>query len=272
MPELAEVVYFAKQWEVGLNEVIEAVLLRAEKRIFRETDLGQLEGLLVGARFQQRLTSGKLMAFTGDFGWLGLHLGMTGQLATAPLPYQPGPHDHFVLLTGHRALIFTDPRLFGRVLFSAGATPPEWWSSRPSPPQEAAFTLEVFLSILEKRARTPLKALLLDQRYFNGLGNWMADEILWRSQLRPDRRSGEISSGEARVLFTRLKEVCTDALCVIAGEGGAPLPHGMNAAIPDTWLFNHRWRDGGICPATGTPLSRAVVGGRTTCWSPAWQH
>ena len=40
---------------------------------------------------------------------------------------------------------------------------------------------------------------------------------------------------------------------------------------PKTWLFRHRWKDGGLCPHTGVPLLREEIGGRTTCWSPARQ-
>ena len=40
---------------------------------------------------------------------------------------------------------------------------------------------------------------------------------------------------------------------------------------PKTWLFQHRWEDGDLCPRTGVALERATIGGRTTCWSPARQ-
>ena len=45
----------------------------------------------------------------------------------------------------------------------------------------------------------------------------------------------------------------------------------LNAGIPPTWLFTHRWRRGGRCPKTGRPLAYATIGGRTTCWSPTRQ-
>lgn len=40
---------------------------------------------------------------------------------------------------------------------------------------------------------------------------------------------------------------------------------------PASWLFLHRWENGGKCPRTKKPLKRATIGGRTTCWSPARQ-
>jgi formamidopyrimidine-DNA glycosylase len=56
----------------------------------------------------------------------------------------------------------------------------------------------------------------------------------------------------------------------IAGQGRRLPPH-LNAHIPKSWLFWHRWEDGGKCPRTKSPLVREEVGGRTTCWSPARQ-
>ena len=60
------------------------------------------------------------------------------------------------------------------------------------------------------------------------------------------------------------------ALDTIAGKGDY-LPPDLNAHIPKTWLFLHRWEDGGRCPKTKKLLHREEVGGRTTCWSPARQ-
>ena len=52
---------------------------------------------------------------------------------------------------------------------------------------------------------------------------------------------------------------------------GNYLPPDLNSHIPKTWLFWHRWEAGGRDPRTRTPLARAEIGGRTTCWSPARQ-
>ncbi|NBD38240.1 MAG: hypothetical protein GVY10_06700 [Verrucomicrobia bacterium] len=46
-------------------------------------------------------------------------------------------------------------------------------------------------------------------------------------------------------LFDELKSVCADALRAIGTDWGTP---------PEDWLFTHRWRDGGTCPAAGKPL------------------
>lgn len=90
----------------------------------------------------------------------------------------------------------------------------------------------------------------------------MADEILWRSQLHPATRAIQLNRAKRELLYGKLREVCADAMAVIGADWSTP---------PDTWLFNHRWKDGGRCPQTGVALKRETIGGRTTCWSPKWQ-
>jgi formamidopyrimidine-DNA glycosylase len=134
----------------------------------------------------------------------------------------------------------------------------------------AAFTVAAVTAFLHRRRRSPLKAVLLQQERFPGVGNWMADEILWRAALAPARPAGTLTPAEVRRLWRACRLVCRQALAVIAGKGDH-LPADLNVGIPSSWLFLHRWRDGGRCPRTGKPLARATIGGRTTCWSPAWQ-
>ena len=46
---------------------------------------------------------------------------------------------------------------------------------------------EKVADFLQRRARAPIKAVLLMQERFPGIGNWMADEILWRAAIHPAR-------------------------------------------------------------------------------------
>jgi formamidopyrimidine-DNA glycosylase len=108
------------------------------------------------------------------------------------------------------------------------------------------------------------------QERFPGIGNWMADEVLWRAAIHPRRLAGSLKSAEVKALWRECGRVCRMALDTIAGRGSY-LPPDLNAHIPRTWLFWHRWEDGGRDPRTRTPLARAEIGGRTTCWSPARQ-
>jgi formamidopyrimidine-DNA glycosylase len=126
-------------------------------------------------------------------------------------------------------------------------------------------------TFLRRRARAPIKGVLLMQERFPGIGNWMADEILWRAAIHPKRPAGSLTTVELRILHRECRKLCHLAFDTIAGQGRY-LPPNLNAHIPRSWLFWHRWKDGGRCPRTKKPLHREEVGGRTTCWSPARQR
>lgn len=272
MPELAEVEFYRKRWALpGTGALIRRVHVHADRKVFRGTDASALRRALTGRALGASQAAAKQMLFRGgENGWLGIHLGMSGELYTAPATMTPGRHDHLVIFQDERALVFRDPRMFGRILFHEGPAAPEWWSRIAPPILSAAFTLEAVTAFLQRRRRSPLKAVLLQQERFPGVGNWMADEILWRAALHPARPAGTLSPAEVRRLWRECRQVCRQALSAIAGQGDH-LPADLNVGIPRSWLFLHRWRDGGRCPRTGGPLARATIGGRTTCWSPARQ-
>ena len=264
MPELAEVEYFRRRWDPGLGRKVSAVRLNPKARIGRGVDAQALTKALVGAKFVESCAAAKQMAFRFSGGtWLGVHLGMTGRLEAGDTEREPTPYDHFQLtMTGGKELVFVDPRQFGRVQFWQGEGVPPWWAKIPPAILSPEFTVGVVEVFLRRRARTAIKPVLLMQERFPGIGNWMADEVLWRAGFHPQAKAGSFGPKSVRRLHATLREVCAEAMAVIGKDWSDP---------PDSWLFNHRWKDGGRCPCSKKPLVREDVGGRTTCWSPARQ-
>src|SRR4051812_27897383 len=258
MPELAEVEYFRKRWDPGLGRKILRVLLHPEKRIFRGTDIGLMEKLLPGSTLLNSEASGKQMVFrfTKNL-WIGLHLGMTGDMRIEKPDFQPAKHDHLVLLQKERALVFEDCRQFGRVRFAQSKAPPDWWASIPAALTSSGFTAKTMELFLQRHRKLPIKAGLLLQTGFPGVGNWMADEILWRARLDPHTRAGEVIGDKSRALWKQVRFVCQAAIHHI-GTDWSDLPKG--------WLFHERWKKTGSCPKHRTPLKRETIGGRTTAW------
>jgi len=115
MPELAEVFYFSKRWDAAIGRAVVSVHANEKSRVFRECDVARLRRGLTGAKLKASHTHGKQMLFEFSGGrWLAVHLGMTGELSARPEPHDPAKHDHLVLHTRALALVFTDPRQFGR--------------------------------------------------------------------------------------------------------------------------------------------------------------
>jgi formamidopyrimidine-DNA glycosylase len=264
MPELAEVEFNRKIWDCGVKQKICAVALHPGKRVFRGTDTDALRRALTGSVLIASAAHGKQMLFRfSKNGWLGLHLGMTGALRALPPGAPADAHDHLVLRQSRQALFFTDARQFGRILFHRGPAAPDWWTSLPAPVLSPKFTLTVMRGFLSRHGRAPIKAVLLLQRGFPGIGNWMADEVLWRSGLAPNRPARQLDAAETKRLFRALRQVCATSLRTVGRDDRDP---------PPGWLFHHRWRRGGHCPRDGSPLRHATIGGRTTCWCPSCQR
>ena len=255
-----------RRWDAGIGRRVLSVRLHRGARVFRETDLKKLSRSLPGRILMGSAGRGKQMLFEfEEGGWLGIHLGMTGELRVEAADHRPRRHEHLVLGMAGQSLVFEDPRLFGRVRFATGVDAPDWWRSLPPRLEGPGFRRADLDAFLICRKGSTLKAVLLMQERFPGIGNWMADEILWRSGLHPGRPGASLNSGERARLYREIRVVVRGALKHISRPGdhwGDP---------PPGWLFHQRWEDGGVCPKTKRKLERTTIGGRTTCWSPAWQ-
>jgi formamidopyrimidine-DNA glycosylase len=263
MPELAEVEYFRRRWDDGIGQRIVRVELHGEKRVFRGIEPDLVEKRLRGKKLLSSETRGKQIAFRFSNGaWLGIHLGTSGKLRMEAADFTPRKHDHLALFQKERTLVFSDPRMFGRVRFHMGKEMPAWWASLPPAVTSREFTAARLRQILKRRRGTSLKALLLIQEFFPGLGNWMADEILWQTRLHPRTATRTLDDVAARELWRVMRSVCRVALKTIGADWSDP---------PADWLIHQRWKKTGRCPTHATRLKHATVGGRNTAWCPRCQ-
>ncbi|HXP35458.1 MAG TPA: DNA-formamidopyrimidine glycosylase family protein [Chthoniobacterales bacterium] len=270
MPELAEVEWFRKQWDVGRGAEIVGLSLHGRNRVFRGSDGRGLQQRLIGAKLVSSHARGKrmLFEFSGDNpetigtrenvrSWLGIHLGMTGKIRVESVNYRPGKHDHLVLFQRARALVFTDSRQFGRVRFHHGSDEPDWWKSDAAAINSREFDRNLVDQFLDRHRKAPIKAVLLMQNGFPGIGNWMADEILWRAKVLPSKRTGRLSAREHAAIFRATKFVVRRSLETLGRDFSDP---------PRNWLIHQKWKRAGVCPIHRTRLRHATVAGRTTAW------
>lgn len=280
MPELAEVELARRIWEPGLGQRIVAVETHPRTRVFRDTPASRLESALTASTLENSRAHGKrlLFSFRGKGLQSGrqdveIHLGMAGRLLLAPPDYVPTTHDHFLLRTPEVSLVYSDYRQFGRVHLHAPAEDP--WESLPPQVLDRRFTVAHLRALTKRRTGTAVKALLLDQAVFPGVGNWMADEICWRIPCHPAVPVGELDLAQLRRVS---RQVCRGALRHVAernatraaAEGFSPGRY-VDLVPPRTWLFQHRWKPGGTCPRCHSRLDRSTVASRSTAWCPACQ-
>jgi formamidopyrimidine-DNA glycosylase len=263
MPELAEVEYFRRRWDDGVGQRVLGVEVHGKNRVFRGSDADSIRMTLPRKKLVSSETRGKQMIFRFSANaWLGIHLGMSGKLRVEAAEFPPGKHDHLAIFQRTRTLIFSDPRTFGRVRFHVGKEMPGWWATLPPAVTSREFTAARLTRILQRRRRTPLKALLLVQEFFPGIGNWMADEILWQACLHPRCEAGSLDDSRVGELLRMMRSVCRVALKTIGRDWSHP---------PADWLIHQRWSKNGHCPKHGIGLQHATIGGRNTAWCPSCQ-
>jgi formamidopyrimidine-DNA glycosylase len=213
---------------------------------------------------------GKYLLFELDDGhWFVVHLRMTGRLVWRPHEAPPEPYQRAAIaLTGGHDLRWSDLRKFGtwRIHASAGEV-----IDRLGPePIDAALTERQFCSVLEGRA-APVKAVLLDQRRFAGLGNIYVDEALYLAGVRPETPAGTLSRAAMGRLYRACREVLERGIAYrgasfrdyVDGQGNEGQQHMF------VQVFR---RTGQPCYRCGTPIARAVVGGRATHYCPRCQR
>jgi formamidopyrimidine-DNA glycosylase len=225
---------------------------------------GQIAAALVGTVLTAAHRRGKTLWCDTDGGpVLGIHLGMSGKIVIADpdgtevdggdhWEYGRAPGDYrrtrFALTFADGGMLrLIDPRRLGRV--------------RLDPPLEdlgpdAATISEAQFASAVQRGHAPVKARLLDQHALAGVGNLLADEILWRAGVNPARPVDTFSGAECQRLYESLRETIDEAL----RDGGVH-------TLP---LSSHR-KPGEHCPRDGAELRRTTVGGRTTFWCPVHQ-
>ncbi|CAI8611834.1 unnamed protein product [Vicia faba] len=165
----------------------------------------------------------------------------------------------FIQLDDGLEISFTDKRRFAKVrlLKDPTSVPP---ISELGP--DALFepmTLDEFTGRLHKK-KTEIKALLLDQSYISGIGNWVADEVLYQARIHPQQTASSLSGENCSTLYECIKEVIQFAVGVDADCSRFPLE----------WLFHFRWgkKPGKI---SGKEIDFITAGGRTTAYVPELQ-
>lgn len=138
-------------------------------------------------------------------------MGMTGTFrlekqAHSDVWFTFGPKDS----QERKAIYFNDPRKFGlvEILFSEEELK-ERLSNLGPDLLANDISFEDFKKLLSKKPtqKRTLWILLLDQKYFNGAGNYLKSDILRKARLHPERTLGSLSEDELKRLHQCTLEV-----------------------------------------------------------------
>ncbi|THX36936.1 hypothetical protein D6D10_06284 [Aureobasidium pullulans] len=290
MPEIGEVariVHFLRKH--CANKVISAVQVQEDNIIYGKVGT-------TASAFQKAMTGKRILDAKqqGKYFWLEMdspphpvmHLGMTGWIKfktddTSHYYRKPEDEDKpqewpprfwkFILqLQGEEnEIAFVDPRRLARIrLVDVAAkelrntTPLK--ENGPDPVIDKEILTERWLEEKLKSKKVPIKALLLDQANISGIGNWVADEVLYQARIHPEQYSYTFSSAQIAALHKAMMEVCGLAVEVLSDS----------SQFPETWLMRYRWdkgkKDKNVLP-NGDKIVHLKVGGRTSAIVPRLQ-
>jgi formamidopyrimidine-DNA glycosylase len=257
VPELPDVEQFRRFFEANAaGKTVASV--EADPTILRNVEAEALSAALKGRRFGVPLRHGKWLSAPTDGPTLLLHFGMTGDLIWSGDEPERHRHDRLILaFVEGGELRYRNMRKLGGVWLAHDQEELDEILGRLGPD---ALTLrrKEFLIRLAKR-RGSVKAALMDQRLVAGIGNIIADEVLWHARIHPKRAIESLDPDERRRLHTQMRKVLREAV-----DRFDYLPRKRS------WLSHVRGDPNARCPRCGTPLAKTVVG-RTTYFCPNCQ-
>jgi formamidopyrimidine-DNA glycosylase len=279
MPELPEVErgrLIASKIAVG-HRIVD-VRCADDPIVFEGVPPTRFRQALIGRRVRAVKRHGKHLWLELDRRpWPCLHFGMTGGFHTAPggprvtLKSSRKRPDHawpprftrlHLIFDDGAELVVADARRLGRIRL------------RDDPAKEPPISLLGFdahralppfgrFRDLVRQRSAPLKALLLDQSFAAGVGNWIADEVLYQARLDPRRRANTLTDAEIARMRGALRRVI-DTSVRLSNDSDR---------YPRGWLFHRRWgKNPRAVTLSGERIRHITVGGRTTAWVPTRQR
>jgi formamidopyrimidine-DNA glycosylase len=280
MPELPEVETVRR----GLADLLPGRLIKTAEAIDSPKSFPNAEAdvreFLLGAAILEVRRRAKVLIIELDTKYsLVIHLKMTGQLVfRGKTAFGAGhPNESLVgelpdrstrvviTFADGSSLFFNDQRKFGWVkLMPTLEVPNIDFMKKVGPePLEADFTPQQFRERFQRRARTNIKAALLDQTVIAGVGNIYADESLWAAQIDPRRLVGSLSKADFHRLYRELRAIMNLAI----EKGGSTDKNYVNAeGKRGSYLhFAKVFRkEGQACPRCGHTIVKIRHAGRGT--------
>jgi formamidopyrimidine-DNA glycosylase len=250
MPELPEVETIVRSLAPRLQgrHILSAEIL--QPRIVRYSK-HDIPPAVAGQRIREVSRHGKFILIGLERGFLTVHLGMTGQLLF-DTPQTPWTRALFHL--DDATLVYDDIRMFGSI---------EYGETHERTAKLGPDALNTSLSPELLRRKAPIKAVLLNQSVFAGLGNIYADEALFRAGIHPRRRADRIAAPRAARLIETVQEVLAEA---VEHRGSSVSDYVDTEGRKGGFQLRHRvyGREGQPCVVCGEPIRKIVVAQRGT--------
>ncbi len=253
MPELPEVEIMRRYFEhSALNKRI--VGLQFHDPLFKvfKSSPEELQDSLIGSNFISTERIGKYLFIKTDQGnYLHLHFGMTGDLELFRSDSLP-KYTRFVFeFEDGDKLAFKDLRKFG--VIQLVDSPEVYQKANKLGTDLLKIQASEFIEAIKGR-KIAIKTALLDQKHFAGIGNWIADEMLFNAGIHPKKACNDLNDQQLKTLLKEGQAIVKAAIAKDTHYGD----------FPKDFFVNYR-KEGALHPEhPNSPVERLVVGGRGT--------
>ncbi len=155
-----------------------------------------------------------------------LHLGMSGtvhiidnlkknMITNASFyssPIIPKKHNHVEIFFDDLKVVYNDPRRFGffQIINDENSLKKKFYKLGPEP-FESKFNLNYIFSYLRNKKKN-IKNFLIDQNFVSGIGNIYASEILFLSNINPNKKGHLINKKDCKKILINSKKVLNKAI------------------------------------------------------------
>lgn len=265
MPELPDVEYFKSYFDrTALHKTITYVQC-GDADVIENVNCSFLRRALHGKEFDGTRRRGKfLIVNIADSEYnVVFHFGMTGYFSASKIENRPEEeegHAHVIIqFKDGYELRWICVRKLGAVYFVKDPTEIDLIAEMgPEPLDMSEYG---FLKLLSEHQNKNTKSFLMDQRDIAGIGNEYSDEILFRAEIDPHRKIGDLSMRERKRLYTITIKTLEDAI-----EVGPP-----RGTFDNSWVIVHH--SDLTCPKNEKhTLKKEKIAGRSAVWCPKHQQ
>ena len=215
---------------------------------------------------------GKWLIFELDDYYLLSHLRMEGKYFFKSPAEIRNKHEHVIFtLDDNTELRYMDVRKFGKMhlILKEELTKKGPLLEMGLEPWDIKLTAKYLESKLKSK-RIPIKTSLLDQSIIVGIGNIYADEILFLSNINPQKSSNSLQKKEFEQIISNTKKVLEQAIA----KGGTSIRSytsvdGVHGLFQQELKVHNKAN--APCPNCKTIIIKTKVGGRGTYYCPECQ-
>lgn len=203
---------------------------------------------------------GKLLFIETNDYYIHIHFGLTGWIYLNEEP----KYTKYIITTNKNTIYVDSMRKFTKLEINTREKHEQELSRLGIDILSKDFTLPYFKSVLQ-RTKSIVAPLLLNQKKFSGLGNYIKNEALYIAKIHPKTKSNEIDENDLEKLYNAIRYVSFSVLMDFLGESELVLDNKTKKILPKKIKVPYNYKIyGRQTDKNGKKVTKEKIGGRWT--------